>query len=263
MPTRRNALLSLAAIPLALGLHGLTAAQDEAPAPVQRDFSGKTVIITGANRGLGLEFARQYVAEGAKVIGTARKPDAAKELAATGARVVQLDVTDDESVAAFAKAVGDEPVALLVNNAGVSGRQWMGKVSYAELSRRVMDVNTLGPMRVTEAVLPNLKAGDEGIVVNISSRLGSISSNDRGFYSGYRESKAALNMYSRSLAFDHRKDGVLAICVSPGWVQTDMGGPEADLTPKESITGLRKVIAGLDQKRSGLFINHDGTIIDW
>lgn len=263
MPTRRNTLLSLAALPLTLGLIGLSAAQEDAPAPVERDFEGKTVIITGANRGLGLEFARQYAEAGAKVIGTARRPDAAEELAATGARVVQLDVTDDESVAAFAEAVGEEPVALLVNNAGVSGRQWAGEVGYAELCRRVMDVNTLGPMRVTESVLSNLEASGEGIVVNISSRLGSISSNEVGQYSGYRESKAALNMYSRSLAFDHAEDGLLAICVSPGWVQTDMGGAEADLTPQQSISGLRKVIAGLRKEQSGLFINHDGTVLEW
>ena len=263
MQTRRSALLSLAAVPVLLGLLGLSTTQDGATAPAESRLKGKTVVITGANRGLGLEFAKQYVAAGANVIGTARKPKEATELAATGARVLQLDVADEASVDAFAEAVGDAPVALLVNNAGVSGRSWAGEVGYAELTRRVMDVNTLGPMRVTEALLPNLTATKGGAVVNVSSRLGSIASNTVGKYSGYRESKAALNMYSRSLAFDHADEGLLAICVSPGWVKTDMGGPDADLTPEESITGLRGVIETLDEKQSGLFLNHDGTVLEW
>jgi len=223
----------------------------------------QTFLVTGANRGLGLEFARQFAAAGANVVGTARKPEEAEELAATGAKVLPLDVADDESVAAFAKALGERPVHLLINNAGVSGRAWMDELSRADLTRRIMEVNTFGPMRVTEALRPHLVAAKGATVVNVSSRLGSIAANTTGGFTGYRESKAALNMYSRSVAAELRDQQVMAICVSPGWVQTDMGGPEADLTPEQSISGLRKVIEGLKPEQSGLFLNHDGTVLEW
>ena len=244
-------------------LFGLVSVQDSGAAPSSSRFAGQTVIVTGANRGLGLEFARQFAAAGANVVGTARDPEAATELAAAGARVLQLDVSDDASVAAFALAIGDAPVHLLINNAGMSGRSLIDEVSHVELVRRIFDVNTLGPMRVTDALLPNLLAADEAFIVNVSSRLGSLTENTIGGYHGYRESKAALNMYSRSLAADHRDDGIVAVCVSPGWVRTDMGGPQAPLSPEESISGLRKVIEGLDAEASGKFLNHDGTELDW
>jgi NAD(P)-dependent dehydrogenase (short-subunit alcohol dehydrogenase family) len=248
--------------PCVLALLGGAAAQDAAPSDASR-FAGKTVVVTGANRGLGLELARQYAAAGARVVGTARRPDEATELAATGARVLPLDVADAESVAAFAAALGDAPVHLLINNAGVSGRALDDELSYAERVRRVMEVNTFGPMRVTEALLPNLRAAEGALVVNMSSGLGSIAGNTSGGYSGYRESKAALNMYTRNLAADHRAEGILAICVSPGWVRTDMGGPDAPLSPEESIAGLRRVIEGLSPAQSGLFLGHDGERLDW
>lgn len=261
MNTRRILLaLVLAASPVLLGL---ASAQDSDATPSPSRFAGKTVVVTGANRGLGLEFAKQFTAAGAHVIGTARDPEAATELAATGARVLQLDVSDDASVAAFAQALGDSPVQLLINNAGMSGRSMIDEVTHVELVRRIFDVNTLGPMRVTDALLPNLIAADEAFIVNVSSRLGSLTENTSGGYHGYRESKAALNMYSRSLAAAHRDDGIVAVCVSPGWVRTDMGGPQAPLSPEESISGLRKVIEGLSPELSGKFLNHDGTELDW
>ena len=261
MTTRRTFLALVLA--LSSPLLGLAAAQDSGAGESPSRFAGKLVVVTGANRGLGLELARQYAAAGADVVGTARDPEAATELAATGARVAQLDVADDESVAAFAKVIGDAPVHLLINNAGVSGRSVAGEASHVELVRFVFEVNTLGPMRVTDALLPNLIAAKQACVVNMSSRLGSLSDNTIGGYHGYRESKAALNMYSRSLAADHRDDGLIAIAVSPGWVRTDMGGSEAPLSPEESISGLRNVIEGLTPEHSGKFINHDGTELAW
>jgi NAD(P)-dependent dehydrogenase (short-subunit alcohol dehydrogenase family) len=242
---------------------GLAAAQDAEEAPQRSRFAGRTVVVTGANRGLGLEFARQYAAAGARVVGTARDPEAATDLAATGARVLRLDVTDDDSVAAFADALGDAPVHLLINNAGTSARAFSDAANRAELARQVLDVNTFGPMRVTEALLPNLVAARGACVVNVSSRLGSIAENTSGGYAGYRESKAALNMYSRCLAADHRDEGIVAVSVSPGWVRTDMGGPDAPLSPEEAIGGLRAVIEGLTPEDSGKSLNHDGVELDW
>jgi len=241
----------------------LAAAQDSGTVPSSSRFAGKVVVVTGANRGLGLELAKQFAVAGADVVGTAREPEAATELAALGVRILQLDVSDDASVAAFAKALGDSPIHLLINNAGMSGRSLIDEVTHVELVRRIFDVNTLGPMRVTDALLPNLIAADGAFIVNMSSRLGSLTENTSGGYHGYRESKAALNMYSRSLAADHRDEGIIAIAVSPGWVRTDMGGPEAPLSPEESISGLRSVIEGLSPESSGKFLNHDGTELEW
>ncbi len=244
-------------------LLGFSEASGDDAADSGSRFAGKTVVVTGANRGLGLEFAKQFMEAGAHVVGTARNPEAAMALVATGARVLTLDVTDDESVAEFTKEVGDGPVHLLINNAGTSGRSLSETTSPHERIRRVMDVNTLGPVRVTTALLPNLKAAKSGIVVNVSSRLGSLAENTSGSFNGYRESKAALNMYSRSLAAEQRENGLIVIPVSPGWVRTDMGGPDATLSPEESISGLRKVIEGLKPEQSGLFLNHDGAVLDW
>ena len=259
MPTRRLVALAL---PAALALLTLAAASSARQEDGASRFAGKTVVVTGANRGLGLEFAAQYAAAGARVVGTARRPDEATALAATGARVLPLDVTDEASVAALAAALGDAPVHLLINNAGVSGRSW-SDLSRAERTRRVLDVNTLGPIRVTEALLPNLLAAEGAVVVNVSSRLGSLAENTTGGYPGYRESKAALNMFTRSLAAEHAAAGLVAVSVSPGWVRTDMGGPGAALEPEESIGGLRAVIEGLGAEQSGRFWNNDGRELDW
>ncbi|MFT7668072.1 MAG: NAD(P)-dependent dehydrogenase (short-subunit alcohol dehydrogenase family) [Planctomycetota bacterium] len=263
MLLRRKFFALLLATCSCLALVGLTPVQD-AGAPVKASrFAGKNVVITGANRGLGLEFAKQFIAAGANVIGSARKPEGATELAGTGARVLQLDVTDDASVAAFSAAIGKAEVHLLINNAGTSGRSLAGKSSRVEIARFIYDVNTLGPMRVTGALIENLAAPEEAIIVNISSRLGSIAMNEDGGFHGYRESKAALNMFSRSLAAEHQDKGVIAVCVSPGWVRTDMGGPAATLSPQESISGMHKLIEGLAAEDSGKFFKYSGEELAW
>jgi len=228
------------------------------------DQTAKTVLITGANRGLGLEFARQYADAGWKVIGTARAPEKATELRELGVRVMQLDVTDAASVANLATALKDQPIDLLINNAGMANRDGM---SFETLSfdgvEQVLAVNTIGPMRVTRALLPNLRLGSTKLIVSISSGLGSIADNTRGGYYGYRESKAALNMFNRSLAANLADEGFTCVVMSPGWVRTDMGGPEADLSPEESIAGMRSVIGGLAAKDNGTFQSWDGTIVAW
>jgi NAD(P)-dependent dehydrogenase (short-subunit alcohol dehydrogenase family) len=226
------------------------------------DDVSKTVLITGANRGLGLEFARQYVKAGWSVIGTARKPDAAGELKALGVRVMQLDVTDAESVRRLATGLENYPIDLLINNAGMSNRGAGFETVDFDSVERVLAVNTVGPMRVTQALLPNLRLGTTKQIVNISSDLGSIE-RSRGGFVGYRESKAALNMFTRSLAADLGDEGFTCIVMSPGWVRTDMGGPEAPLSPAESITGMRAVIDGLKPEDSGSFKKYDGTTVPW
>ena len=184
----------------------------------------RTVLITGANRGIGLELARQYAADGWQVIGTARKPAKADDLRALDVRILQLDVTDSQSVDSLAADLAGEPVDLLINNAGIFPRvRKLTDVDFDDIER-TFAVNTMGPMRVTRALLPNLTGGDGKTIVHITSRLGSIASNSGGGYYGYRESKAALNMFNRSLSAELRSDGVTCVVVHPGWVQTDMGG---------------------------------------
>ncbi len=224
---------------------------------------GSAVLITGANRGLGLEFARQFHAAGYEVIATARKPEAADELNALGVRVEQLDVADEASVAGLAKRLGDMPLDILINNAGIGARtRSLEDVDFGTIER-IIQVNTLGPMRVTQALLGGLRKGDRKIIVNITSSMGSIERNTRGGGYGYRESKAALNMFTRTIAAELRSEGFRCITMSPGWVKTDMGGPNARLTPAESISGMISVINSLTAEDSGEFFNYYGEHMPW
>jgi NAD(P)-dependent dehydrogenase (short-subunit alcohol dehydrogenase family) len=225
--------------------------------------TSKTVLITGANRGLGLEFARQYAKAGWSVIGTARKPEKAADLKALGVRVMQLDVADEASVEQLATGLEKHPIDLLINNAGMANRGAEFETVDFDLLERVLSVNTVGPMRVTQALLPNLRLGSTKKIVNISSDLGSIEKNTGGNFIGYRESKAALNMFTRSMAAELGDEGFTCVVMSPGWVHTDMGGPEAPLSPAESITGMRAVIDGLKPEDSGSFQKYDGTTVPW
>ena len=238
-------------------------AQDAALGADPEAWSGLTVVVTGANRGIGLEFARQLSEAGATVIGTARRPDEADELRAAGARVEQLDVADPASVAAFAGRLEGVPVDVLLNNAGIfPSRVGIEGVDPDE-ALRVLAVNTVGPMRVTRALLPNLRAGTRKLVMNMSSGLGSIEANRSGGSMGYRESKAALNMFTRSLAAELGGEGFTCIAMSPGWVRTDMGGDSAPLSPAQSVDGMLAVLAGCDVEDSGRYLDHRGRELDW
>jgi len=239
----------------------LLVASVAAPAAAQTDWSGLTVVVTGANRGLGLEFARQLHEAGATVIGTARKPAEADELNALGVRVEQLDVTDPESVAALKAAIGDAPVHALLNNAGVFPSRGGIESASPDDYAWVYDVNVIGPLRVTQALLPNLRAGDRKLIMNMSSGLGSIASNGRGSSAGYRESKSALNMMTKSMAAEF--DGFICIAMSPGWVRTDMGGPNANLSPEESVGGMLAVLAAATTEDSGRYVDYKGDELGW
>jgi NAD(P)-dependent dehydrogenase (short-subunit alcohol dehydrogenase family) len=177
-----------------------------------------TVLVTGANRGIGLELVRQMRARGHQVIGTARKPEQAIELKETGARVVQLDVIDSNSIRVMAQQLQGQRIDLLINNAGMLGHNAQ---SFAETDfdqvLATFDVNSLGPMRVTQALLPNILAGSGKTVIQISSTMGSIANNSGGYY-GYRASKAALNMLNSSLALELADNGITSVVMHPGWV---------------------------------------------
>jgi NAD(P)-dependent dehydrogenase (short-subunit alcohol dehydrogenase family) len=235
-------------------------------------MSGKplTTLVTGASRGLGLEFARQYAADGWKVYAACRAPADAGELARLAAdsrdsiEVLPIDVADPASVRAAAARLAGVAIDLLLNNAGVGSPkgQKLGSLDYGAWAR-VLDVNTLGPMRVTEAFLPNLERGAGKKVVTITSKMGSIDDNGSGGSYAYRTSKAAVNMAVKSLSIDLAPRGITCIVVHPGWVRTDMGGPGGLISPEQSITGIRRIIAALSPADAGKFFNYDGTPIPW
>lgn len=216
-----------------------------------------SVLITGANRGLGLEFARQYSANGWTVTATARESSA--ELDQLGIKVEQLDMSDLEAVAGFGERL--DALDLLIANAGTYGPR---AVTGAEDARGWADtfvVNTIAPFLLAQSVLP-LVAKSHGKLVAITSRMGSIEDNTSGGYISYRSSKTALNSAWRSLAIDNRGK-VTASVLHPGWVQTRMGGSSAPLTTEQSVTGMRKVIERLGPKDSGEFVSYDGSQISW
>ncbi len=221
-----------------------------------------TVLITGANRGLGLEFARQYREAGWTVIGTARSPDRAGDLRALNVEVLKLDVVDRDSIAALASSLEGRAIDLLINNAGIFPRvSEIEKVDADDYARTLM-VNTLGPVLVTQALLPNLRQGELKRVVNITSQLGSIENSSGGYY-GYRESKSALNMFTRSLAAELGPEGFICLAIHPGWVRTDMGGPQANLSVEESITAMRKTIDNMTADDNGVYRGYTGEIVAW
>lgn len=250
-------------IALLLATAALLGAQTDVSADEPAAAGTHTVLITGANRGLGLEFARQYKEAGWTVIGTARNPGDAQELTAIGVRVAKLDVVSQESVGKLAAELEGEPIDLLINNAGIFPR--VGKIEEIDFEdyRRTLEVNTVGPVRVTRALLPNLRAGKLKMIAGLSSNLGSIAENERGNFYGYRESKAALNMFTKTLAAELGPEGFICVVLTPGWVQTDMGGPSAPLTPTDSISGMKAVLDKLTPADNGTFWSYDGSQMPW
>jgi NAD(P)-dependent dehydrogenase (short-subunit alcohol dehydrogenase family) len=223
-------------------------------------------LITGANRGLGLEFTRQYAAEGWHVIATCRQPQSAVALAAVpgNVRVEALDVTDFAAIAALADHLGGEPIDLLINNAGVYGPS---QVRYDQIDPAVwadvLAVNAIAPLVVSAAFVPAVTKGAHRKIVSLTSLMGSIADNSSGGAYYYRSSKAALNAAMRSLAIDLKGQGIIVAVLHPGWVRTDMGGAKAPLDVETSVQGMRRVIANLTPADSGRFFNHDGRELPW
>jgi NAD(P)-dependent dehydrogenase (short-subunit alcohol dehydrogenase family) len=230
------------------------------------------VVVTGANRGLGLEFARQLLARGDRVFATCRQPGAAGALQALAAdhpqnlTITALDVADPDSIDAAYADIQPQTAALdlLINNAGMSpgGTERLGRFEQ-DLMLRTLAINAVGPMLVVQRFLDLVKAGDRPKIVNITSGLGSLTNRNGGGAYSYSASKAALNMYTRTLMFDVKKHGIITIVMDPGWVKTDMGGSNAWITPEVSIGGMLAVIDGLTPEHSGRFFLYDGAEIPW
>ena len=216
------------------------------------------VLITGANRGLGLEFAKQYQSDDWDVIATAR--ESSPELDALGVRIEKLDMRDLDAVARFGGRL--DALDLLIANAGTYGPKDADSAEDAEAWLETMRVNTVAPYLLARSVLPLVEAS-RGKLVAISTRMGSIEDNSSGGFLAYRSSKTALNMAWRNLALDVKRLGVIAVMFHPGWVKTRMGGASAPLQPEESIRGMRQVIDELQPADSGEFFGHDGDHIPW
>ncbi len=221
-----------------------------------------TVLITGAARGLGLDFVKQYAARGWKVHACAREPGALEGIAG---EVVphRLEVTDYAAVAALAGTLAGEAIDVLICNAGIAGREAtvLGSIDPATW-RQAFEVNALAPLMMAQAFAGHVARSQGRKLVAISSRLGSIALADNGRYA-YRASKTALNMEWKGLSRDLADKGLICVVLHPGWVQTDMGGAAATLTIAESVPAMVQVIDGLGAADNGRFLNYDGSEIPW
>lgn len=236
-----------------------------------------TVLITGANRGIGLEHVHQYAAAGADVIATCRDPAGAAELQAIAdahpgkVRIEALSVNDEASVAAFAERLRGAAIDLLINNAGTYGpiplpegmaHQTLSGMDY-DIWADILATNVVSPFRITAALIENVKASAGKTIVMMSSGLASIGTNVYGGSHAYRSSKAALNMLAKGLAVELKADGVTVIAMAPGWTRTALGGPDAPYSVEESVEGQQKVIAGLSLEDTGKFLDLAGAEVAW
>ena len=223
------------------------------------------VLITGASRGIGAELARQYAAAGDDVIACVRDPDAAPGIddIRDSVTVRQMDTGSPDSIAAAAEAIGNGAIDVLINNAGAVGgiRQSVDDLDIEEWHRS-LDVNTIGPLLIARAFKANLAASGDGRLMNVTSQLAASTWPMGGMYI-YSSTKAALCKVAQALAIDWKDEPITVALMHPGWVQTDMGGPHAAITPEESASGIREVIAGLTKADSGKFYKWDGEIHPW
>ncbi len=226
----------------------------------------ETVLLTGANRGIGLEFARQYAADGWRVIATCRAPDEADGLhgLAGSIEVRALDVGDFAAIERLAAELEGETIDLLLNNAGVSGPRpaRLGGMDYADWLG-VLRTNSVAPVCLADNFLSQVERSQRKLIVSLSSRLGSIGENSSGGDYAYRASKAALNAGMKSLAVDLGPRGITVVVLHPGWVRTDMGGPHGPVEVTDSVAGMRRVIEGLGAADSGRFLDYAGEEAPW
>ena len=236
-------------------------------------YAETTVLITGSNRGLGYEFTRQYAERGYTIIATARKPekaDALQELATSNPNITieKLDVTDLDAIDALAAKYADQPIDILINNAGVTGdpfkTQVLGKIDYDAFDF-VMHVNVKGPLKIAEAFLSNVEASEQKKIISVSSSMGSISKTfGTGYF--YRSSKAALNMTMATMAKEVKKKGIVIGLVNPGPTATDMMKNFSGSTLRDPVEATSDMIRNIDNltiDNTGAFLQYDGTTLPW
>ncbi|MGB8356572.1 MAG: SDR family oxidoreductase [Chthoniobacteraceae bacterium] len=224
----------------------------------------QTILITGASRGIGLALCKELIGKGHRVVAGMRNPDGWQGLAKVDypCQTVQLDITSQDSVQSAAKAVGEmvSGIDVLVNNAAIFPEEGNESIRDIDLAHfgAAFETNVVGTLRVTRAFLPLLEKGTNPRIVNISSGAGSISGKDDHGYYAYSTSKAALNMATRALAAELKPQKICVVAMSPGWVKTDMGGPNAPLTPEESARSIAKTIDHLSMRQTAMFLDRDG-----
>ena len=226
------------------------------------------VLITGSNRGIGLEFVKQYAGAGYRVIACCRNPPQATALnalaAASGGSVAvhELDVSDFGQIERLAAALQGQPIDVLINSAGCNPRASFGATDYAQWHKAFL-INTMAPMRMVECFVEHVAASRLRRIVTLSSIMGSIAANDSGGSTLYRTSKAATNMLMKNLTITLKPRGIATLTLHPGWVKTDMGGANALISVEESVTGMRALIDGLGINNAGRFVSYDGKENPW
>ncbi|PPD56929.1 MAG: short-chain dehydrogenase [Methylotenera sp.] len=230
-------------------------------------MSAYQVLITGANRGLGLEFAKQYAADGWGVLACCRNIESAHELKSLAAdhdnlQILALDVGDFKQIDALALQLKNQPIDVLINNAGVYPDSTFGDTNYDEWAE-AFKINAMASLKMSEAFVQHVAKSQLKKIATLSSKMGSIDDNSSGESYIYRSSKTAVNMVMKSLSIDLKSYGISFVTLHPGWVQTDMGGPNGLINAQTSVTGLRKVIENLSLANTGQFIAFDGKCIAW
>jgi NAD(P)-dependent dehydrogenase (short-subunit alcohol dehydrogenase family) len=230
-------------------------------------MSAHQVLITGANRGLGLEFTQQYAADGCNVLACCRHPQSALALQALAAahsniKVHALDVVDFAQIDALAMQLKDESIDVLINNAGVYPSSSFGDTNYDDWANG-FKVNSMAPLKMAEAFVQHVTRSQLKKIATLSSKMGSIDDNTSGKSYSYRSSKCAVNMVMKSISIDLKPYGISVVTLHPGWVQTDMGGSNALINAKTSVSGLRQVIESLSLESTGRFVAYDGKEIPW
>jgi len=227
------------------------------------------ILLTGANRGLGLELAHQYAKDNWRVIACCRDPENAHNLKQLATDMPQLtlhmlDVQNADHLQSLADSFKEQPIDILLNNAGVYGQKdaYFGNTD-SDRWLNTFKINTIAPMKIMEAFVDNVAASEIRIIASMSSKMGSIADNSSGGSYVYRSSKSALNMVMASAAIDLQPRGITSVILHPGWVRTDMGGPNGEMSVEESVTAMRRTLAGITAKDNGCFFEIDGSIIPW
>jgi len=229
----------------------------------------ETILITGSNRGIGLELVHQYAAQGWQVLACCRRPDQATALNRLADKFPDislhtLDVTQQGQVQQLAAHLHDRPIDILFNNAGIYGPSdaVFGNTDEARWLE-CLHINVIAPMKMMEAFLPQVTASKHKLIAAMSSKMGSMADNGSGGSYIYRSSKAALNAVMKSAAIDLAPKGVKVAILHPGWVQTDMGGPNAETTVAQSVGRMREILGTVTPENSGTFFDIDGSVIPW
>ncbi len=225
------------------------------------------VLITGANRGIGLELAKQYAEAGWSVLACCREPQSARALQTIAkthndVRIFSLDVADFAQIDALALELKGQAIDVMISNAGVYPHSTFGDTNY-DAWAAAFKVNCMATLKMAEAFVQHITRGRLKKIAALTSKMGSIDDNTSGESYSYRASKTALNMVMKSLSIDLKPYGISIVTLHPGWVQTDMGGPNGLINTQTSVTGLRKVIENLNLENTGKFIAYDGKEIPW